>query len=196
MQITQSELARIWDRSRQYVAKLVKAGMPLTSEEAAVDWLKINYPKSPVLNKYQPSQEPVDQPKILVDKPDNLVDISLEGLLSRSQVNELEAYALLEQAMVDKDVNKLERLIKAHEATSMARLKIENQIIELKQRYEVLITVDEAKSLINRELGNLVRNLKNMPKHLSGRMVNLTREEAQVTLEEFLAKLLKENYES
>lgn len=185
--LTPTELGKLWGTSRAYASKCIKNGCPTDSIEAANQWRKaksrygIGYRSKhkPAAVEQQPSasktqnsaaEERGDRERADRDRADLEVGVeagglaSLERSLRKAIEVENEAHRLVAEAQRGKNDDTISIRIAAYTKAQKGRLDAEEQIVKLKEKIGLLISVDKAKALIRRSFLPLLTRLRSLPK--------------------------------
>lgn len=176
------EIAKSWGTSRAYVYKLAKKGCPVDSIEAASEWRSANA-KLGVGYRSRGSaagdsfsegdEEGVGRGAEVGEQPTNW---GAGSRRSKTRVNVKTIEKSLKKAIeiegmaaeaVDSALSNPEKLVTAINAYNKAqtnRMEAEKRVLEYQQARRQLISLDEAKGMINRAWGPLLARLRSAAK--------------------------------
>ncbi len=185
VKLTPTQLGKAWGTSRAYASKCIKNGCPTTSIEAANQWRQA---KSRYGVGYRSKHKPPAVPTAAAtanfhnDEADEAdcestaeenarpstagaggLD-SLERSLRKAISVENEAHRLVAEAQKARNDDTIAIRIAAYTKAQKGRLDAEEQIVKLKEKIGLLISVDKAKALIRRSFLPLLTRLRSLPK--------------------------------
>ncbi len=201
--MTQAAYADASGLTRARVCQLVKAGMPLTSQQAADEWRMRNvrgavqrqgvaiaqaaeadpYAQAPAKasapladGPYRPPEadQPVDRAKASDDTP--------QGAYERQRQIERAAYALAAKALREQRAD-AKNLVAVHAqaARNLAQLRLE--VLAVSERERSLVSGEWVRKMITDHDGAVVQLVRAMPKQLAGRISPHDPEHAEHELE-------------
>jgi hypothetical protein len=178
---TQSEIARRWKVSRNYINKLVKRGLPLSDFESARLWREAHASsKSPTDEKalarmvaeeeeddYDPGRITRKQAVEENSKPkDPFSDaLSLETMNRAAD----EAWRMLDEAMLEGRDNKIAPRLSVHTKAVEARIKAAAAVREELERLRTLIPYAEAVDLFRKGMDIILSRLRSLPQNVAAR---------------------------
>lgn len=151
MSIRQIDLANKWGLDRSTIANLVRKGMPLDSEEAAMRWRHANKRGQKLGGANVPM--PVPLKDVVVDaaastRSDNDAEekYSTEAMYRRCQSVELAAYSAIGRSLQpgSPTADQLKMNMAAHSQAVSAKLRVERQIKDEAIATRTLIHYDDA----------------------------------------------------
>lgn len=177
---TVSELGRAFNVSHQYVSKLVKRGMPLTSVQAAQSWRDTYARQRPPTDPKQLQILHVDEDvakdngnakrrrraSVLLQKCLNRLlpsEDSLEFPLACSRQIERAAHILFQQALKERRESKIIAAFRNYNAALDARLKIEQWYRNEADYRHQLIPMEEVRLLMCKGLNVIISRLVAFP---------------------------------
>lgn len=178
---TISEYARARGVSHQYISKLVKKGMPLTTFEAADLFREAHASSKPPTNPtriartineehrhHSHSHEP---PQPVCKHRPNPVEHSSESALNMAVVNSRraadEAWRLLYEAMIEGRASKIQVLVSIHNKAVDALFTAETAYREELERRRILIPLTEAMGEARRGYEIILQRLKVLPQNVA-----------------------------
>jgi hypothetical protein len=204
--LTISEYARARGVSHQYISKLAKKGMPLTSFEAADFW-RDAYASSkastnPIRIARVMDEENEREPPIHHDprkRPSNnklsdaepLSENTLEDALINARQAANEAWRLLGESMIEGRASKIQVLLNIHNKAVEARFRAESAYREELERRRVLIPLAEAMEITRRGYDVILSRLKALPQNVAPRCNPTDPYMAMMVLEDECAAILK-----
>ena len=195
------EMARTLGVSKALVSKLIKAGMPLTSAQAAQAWREQHAPPRRWKNKVAaPTADtaPVDKPQATATPSQGIVGgDDPESSLDRARAAEREAFAAL---AVEREggasAEDLRKLSTTYFAARRNRQTAEDFAVQWQHRQRITMLLDEAKELAGRPHIAAKQMLEVMPKSLAPRLHGQPQKAIEKTLAEWadrLAETLRES---
>ena len=165
----QSELAKLWGISGAAINKLVKAGMPLTSEAEAQSWKIAN-------------QKRVGRKQLLIQAPspnfsepskgldaESYKSTSSLGRLNRAKQAEVVAYSLVATAATNKNPVAMRSAVQGWGEAKKRVAEAEMEHARFEEVTRVLVRMDEVREVFGKWLG-AIRNLMDaMPSSLAAR---------------------------
>jgi hypothetical protein len=204
--LTVSEYARARRVSHQYISKLTKKGMPLTSFEAADFWRDAHASSKSSTNPIRIArvmdEENEREPPIHHDhrkRPSNnklsdaepLSENTLEDALINARQAANEAWRLLRESMIEGRASKIQVLLNIHNKAVEAHLRAESAYREELERRRILIPLAEAMEITRRAFDVIVQRLKTLPQNVSVRCSLTNPDTALTVLEDECASILK-----
>ena len=165
----QAELARLWGISGAAVNKLVKAGMPLTSEAEAQSWKIANQKRvsRKQLLIQAPSQTSSEPSKEL--DAESYKSTSSLGRLNRAKQAEVVAYSLVATASKNKNPVAMRAAVQGWGEAKKRVAEAEMEHARWEEVNRVTIRMDEVREVFGKWLG-AIRNLMDaMPSSLAAR---------------------------
>jgi hypothetical protein len=204
--LTVSEYARARGVSHQYISKLTKKGMPLTSFEAADLWREAHASSKASTNSIRIAQvldEESGQPSI--DRPPRKrlskndvwdAERASENTLANALMNARhaadEAWRLLREAMIEGRASKIQVFLSIHNKAVEARFGAETAYREELERQKILIPLAEAQSMTRKILGVIVSRLTALPQNVASRCNPTNPHVAMAVLEDECVAILKD----
>ena len=178
--MTQADYARVAGLTRGRVSQLVKAGMPLTSKQAADEWRGMSAqqrsaPAQANAGPYRPpeAQAPPDPAAISADTP--------EGAYERQRNIERAAYDLAERSLQAGRPD-AGRLVSIHAQAARNLTQARQEVLDLSERERSLVSGDWVRKVISEHDGAVASLIKAMPRQLAGRISPHDPEHAEVEL--------------
>jgi phage terminase Nu1 subunit (DNA packaging protein) len=165
----QSELAKLWGISGAAINKLVKAGMPLTSEAEAQSWKIANQKRVGrkqllIQAPSQTSSEPLKE-----SDAESYKSTSSLGRLNRAKQAEVVAYSLVATASKNKNPVAMRSAVQGWGEAKKRVAEAEMEHARFKEVTRVLVRMDEVREVFGKWLG-AIRNLMDaMPSSLAAR---------------------------
>lgn len=168
--MTQTEYAKAAGLTRGRVSQLVKAGMPLTSKEAADQWrgmgarkrkLQQQQPADPGPYRPPEAQAPVDPNAVMTDTP--------EGAYERQRNIERAAYDLAAHSLANRHAD-AGRLVSIHAQAARNLTMAREEVLTLAEKERKLVSGDWVRKVMTEHDGSVIALAKAMPKMLSGRI--------------------------
>ena len=189
------EMARSLGVSKALVSKLVKAGMPLTSAQAAQAWREQHAPPRRWKGK---DTAPTEKPQIKHTASQGIVGgDDPESSLDRARTAEAESYAALvagrEGGASPEDLRKLST---TYFAARRNRQTAEDFADQWQRRQRITMLFDEAVEIVSRPHNAAKLMLENMPKALAPRLYGQPQKTIETTLSEWadnLAAVLRQS---
>jgi hypothetical protein len=182
--MTQADYARAAGLTRGRVSQLVKAGMPLTSKEAADQWRGMSVqqranPTQPDAGPYRPpeAQAPPDPAAISADTP--------LGAYERQRNIERAAYALAARALKNGQPD-AGRLVSIHAQAARNLTQARQEVLDLSERERTLVSGDWVRKVMTEHDGAVATLIKSMPRQLAGRIAPHDPEHAERELERWV----------
>ena len=113
--------------------------------------------------KAQPIPEPPPPPSVPDPKQEDLKRDDLQGVIARSIKGEILSWALLSQAIKERNFLQIPHLVRGHQQAIESRMTCERRLTEREQALGNLITIDEAWTIIERTLAPLANGLDALP---------------------------------
>jgi hypothetical protein len=203
---TISEYARAREVSHQYISKLVKKGMPLSTFEAADLWREAHASSKPptnptriaqmmdeeVLHDSCPDKSPQRLSKEKINRTKQPSGSTLEIALSNARHAADEAWRLLGEAMIEGRASKIQVLLSIHNKAVEALFTAESAYREELDRQKILIPLSEAQSMTTKVLGVIVSRLNALPHNVASRCNPTNAHIALSVLEDECASILKD----
>ena len=189
--IRQIDYARHAGLSRGYVSELVKAGMPLTSVEAADRWrgttARQRAQEAPIGS--QASLEPTRPPEA-IDPPSrvHLDEAGVRGAYARQKDVERAAYVLAREAIEGRQ-HDAGRLVATHAAACRNLIELERGHLELEERSRQLVSGDWVRKIMTEHDGAVASLIRAMPKQLAGRISPHDPDHAERELERWVQEV-------
>jgi len=165
----QSELAKLWGISGAAINKLVKAGMPLTSEAEAQSWKIANQ------KRVGRKQLLIQAPSPTSSEPSKELDAesykstSSLGRLNRAKQAEVVAYSLVATASKNKNPIAMRSAVQGWGEAKKRVAEAEMEHARFEEVTRVLVRMDEVREVFGKWLG-AIRNLMDaMPSSLAAR---------------------------
>ena len=165
----QSELAKLWGISGAAINKLVKAGMPLTSEAEAQSWKIANQ------KRVGRKQLLIQAPSPTSSEPSKELDAesykstSSLGRLNRAKQAEVVAYSLVATAATNKNPIAMRSAVQGWGEAKKRVAEAEMEHARFEEVTRVLVRMDEVREVFGKWLG-AIRNLMDaMPSSLAAR---------------------------
>jgi len=192
--MTQADYARATGLTKGRVSQLVKAGMPLTSVQAADQWRGMGAQKRPgVIPKsasgssaepgpYRPpeAQAPTDPALISADTP--------AGSYERQKGIEKAAYALSVRALKAGQPD-AGRLVQIHNLAARNLTAAREEVLALAERERHLVSGDWVRKAMTEHDGAVATLLRAMPKQLAGRIAPHDPEHAEKELDRWVQEV-------
>lgn len=182
--MTQTEYAKHSGLTKGRVSQLVKAGMPLTSSQAADEWRgmsaqKRSAPKPSDAGPYRPpeAQAPPDPAAISADTP--------LGAYERQRNIERAAYALAARALKNGQPD-AGRLVSIHAQAARNLTQARQEVLDLSERERTLVSGDWVRKVMTEHDGAVATLIKSMPRQLAGRIAPHDPEHAERELERWV----------
>lgn len=189
--MTQADYARHAGITKGRVSQLVKAGMPLTSKEAADSWrgmsaqAKVARPPDPKpappaateAGPYRPPEAtapPADPTAVSADTP--------QGAYERQRGIERAAYALASRSLRASQPD-AGRLVAIHAQAARNLIAARQDVLDLAERERSLVPGDWVRRVMLEHDGAVATIIKAMPKQLAGRISPHDPEHAERELE-------------
>jgi hypothetical protein len=180
---TVSEYARARGVSHQYISKLVKKGMPLTSFEAADQFREAHASSKPPTNPTRIArmidEEPPryslsdtsEQPlrKGGVNPAKHSSGSTLETTVMNAHRAAGEAWRLLHEAMIEGKASKIQVLLSIHNKAVDALFTVESAYRTELERRRILIPLAEAMEIARRGYEVILQRLKTLPQNVAPR---------------------------
>ncbi len=186
--IRQVDYARHARLSRGHVSQLVKAGMPLTSVEAADRWRG--------MTARQRAQEPpsesqlsamLTRPPEAADPPSRvyLDEAGVRGAYACQKDVERAAYVLAREA-IERRQHDAGRLVATHAAACRNLIEPERDHLELEEKSRQLVSGDWVRKIMLEHDGAVASLIRAMPKQLAGRISPHDPDHAELELERWV----------
>ena len=181
--ITQANLAKSWDIDPGRVCRMVKAGMPLTSEAEANRWRIANQKKPSRTLPILPTSENAPQASEATDSESLKSENSL-GRLIRAKRAELVSYSLVARASRDGSPVAMRAAISGWGEAKKRASEAEMEHARYEETTRQTIRMDEVREFVTTWFG-AIRNLMDaMPSSLSARANPSDPECAKVAIQE------------
>src|SRR6266481_5419236 len=178
---TISEYARAHGVSHQYISKLVKKGMPLTTFEAADQFREAHANSKPptnptriarTINEQHPHVSLSNEPQQPVCRHrSNPAEHSSESALNMAVVNSRrtadEAWRLLYEAMIEGRASKIQVLLSIHNKAVDALFTAETAYRDELERRRILIPLTEAMGEARRGYEIILQRLRVLPQNVA-----------------------------
>lgn len=163
----QKELSEKWGLSKGQISKMVRAGMPLSSEAEAMRWRIANQKSSmrtaPLLQKE--NEEP--EPQNIADE--NLSALNTLGRLLRAQRMEVAAFRLMVRAAKESNPIATRAAIHAYERAQKVVRQAEIDHNEEQAHLRQTLSTDEVQETFTKYLGGIRALLDAMPSSICSR---------------------------
>lgn len=191
--MTQSEYAKHAGLTRGRVSQLVKAGMPLTTKEAADQWrgtatrsrpdsAKASTATTQESGPYRPpeAQAPTDPEVVTADTP--------QGAYERQRQIERAAYNLAVNSL---NAGRLDagRLVSIHAQAARNLTLAREEVLKLNEHERVLVSGDWVRKVMTEHDGAVATLLRAMPKQLAGRIAPHDPEHAERELDRWVQEV-------
>jgi hypothetical protein len=192
--MTQTDYVNHSGLTKGRVSQLVKAGMPLTSPEAADSWRGMGATKRPGIipksasgssadpGPYRPpeAQAPTDPSLISADTP--------AGSYERQKGIEKAAYALSVRALKAGQPD-AGRLVQIHNSAARNLTAAREEVLTLAERERTLVSGDWIRKVMQEHDGAVATLLRSMPKQLAGRIAPHDPEHAEKELDRWVQEV-------
>ena len=192
--MTQTDYVNHSGLTKGRVSQLVKAGMPLTSPEAADSWRGMGAQKRPGIipksasgssvepGPYRPpeAQAPTDPSLISADTP--------AGSYERQKGIEKAAYALSVRALKAGQPD-AGRLVQIHNSAARNLTAAREEVLTLAERERTLVSGDWVRKVMQEHDGAVATLLRSMPKQLAGRIAPHDPEHAEKELDRWVQEV-------
>lgn len=192
--MTQSEYVAHSGLTKGRVSQLVKAGMPLTSKEAADAWRGMSAQKrpgmipksvsssSPDTGPYRPPEAtaPIDPRAFASDSP--------SGAYERQREIERHAYTLAVQSL-NQGRPDAARLVQIHSQAARNLAAAREEVLALSERERSLVSGDWVRKVMMEHDGEVAALLRAMPKQLAGRIAPHDPEHAEKELHRWVQEV-------
>lgn len=166
--ITQSNLAKSWGIDPARVCRMVKAGMPLTSEAEASRWRLLNQKKpSRTLPILAPSENSTEQSE--VSDSESMKSENSLGRLIRAKRAELVAYSLVARASREGSPVAMRAAIAGWGEAKKRASEAEMEHAQFEEATRAVIRMDEVREIFGKWLGSIRNLMDAMPASLSSR---------------------------
>lgn len=167
--ITQKQLSDAWGIDKGRVSKMVKAGMPLTSEADASRWRLINQKKPsrvrPILKPSANSSEPSDPSEFV----ESIKSETTNGRLIRARRAELVAYSLVGRAYRDGSPVALRAAIQGWGEAKKRVSEAEVEHAQFEELTKATMRTSEVQEVYTKFLGQIRSLLDALPASLATR---------------------------
>jgi len=165
----QSELAKLWGISGAAINKLVKAGMPLTSEAEAQSWKIANQKRVGRKQLLIPAPSPISSEPSKGLDAESYKSTSSLGRLNRAKQAEVVAYSLVATAATNKNPIAMRSAVQGWGEAKKRVAEAEMEHARFEEVTRVLVRMDEVREVFGKWLG-AIRNLMDaMPSSLAAR---------------------------
>ena len=165
----QAELARLWGISGAAVNKLVKAGMPLTSEAEAQSWKIANQKRVSRKQLLIQAPSPTSSEPSKESDAESYGSTSSLGRLNRAKQAEVVAYSLVATAAKNKNPVAMRSAVQGWGEAKKRVAEAEMEHARFEEVTRVLVRMDEVREVFGKWLG-AIRNLMDaMPSSLAAR---------------------------
>ena len=188
--IRQVELCEKWGLDPGQVSRMVKAGMPLTSEADALKWRLANQKK--VFTKAPPiatESEDYESPAI---SDENISALNTLGRLLRAQRMEVVAFNQMVRAGKDKNPIATRAAIHAYERAQKVVRQAEIDHAQEQAHLRQTVSVSEVKEINTRHLGTIRALLDALPSSICSRANPSDPECARQAIEDGINQVYKE----
>lgn len=186
--MTQTEYAKAANLTRGRVSQLVKAGMPLTSREAADQWRGMGARKRALQNQQVAEPGPYRPPEATAPDPAPVAEDTPQGAYARQKQIERAAYALAARALKNSQPD-AGRLVSIHAQAARNLTIARQEVLDLAERERTLVSGDWVRKIMMEHDGAVATLLRAMPKQLSGRIVPHDPEHAERELERWVQEV-------
>jgi len=166
--IRQSDLVKKWGMDRGQVSRMVKAGMPLTSEADAYRWKLANQKKPSRLQPILPPSTTSSETSETSDSESLKSENSL-GRLIRAKRAELVAYSLVARASRDGNPVAMRAAIAGWGEAKKRASEAEMEHAQYEEATRAVIRMDEVREVFGKWLGSIRNLMDAMPASLSAR---------------------------
>ena len=189
--LRQIDYARHSGLSRSRVSELVKAGMPLTSIEAADRWrgMSARQRTTPSTDKCTTSASP-SCPIVEASTSDakGLDEEGFRGAYARQKAVEKAAFQLAHQSVQNRQPD-AGRLVAVHATASKNLIELERGYLDLEERHRHLVSGDWVRKIMLEHDGAVAALIKAMPRQLAGRISPHDPEHAERELDRWVQEV-------
>ena len=189
--IRQIDYAKHAGLSKGHVSNLVRAGMPLTSLEAANSWRGMSAQKRPgIIPKSASGSSPEPGP-YRPPEAEGALDRNLlregtpRGSFERMRRIEQDAYALVQESLRERRPD-AGRLVAIHAQAARNLTQARQDVLTLSERERHLVSGDWVRKVMTEHDGAVVALAKAMPKQLAGRIFPHDPEHAEKELDRWV----------
>ena len=166
--ITQKELCEKWGMDRGQMSRLVKRGMPLTSEADAHRWRLANQKRVSRVQPILPPSSTLSETSETSDSESLKSENSL-GRLIRAKRAELVAYSLVARASRDGNPVAMRAAIAGWGEAKKRASEAEMEHAQYEEATRAVIRMDEVREVFGKWLGSIRNLMDAMPASLSAR---------------------------
>ena len=166
--ITQKELCEKWGMDRGQMSRLVKRGMPLTSEADAHRWRLANQKRVSRVQPILPPSSTLSETSENSDSESLKSENSL-GRLIRAKRAELVAYSLVARASRDGNPVAMRAAIAGWGEAKKRASEAEMEHAQYEEATRAVIRMDEVREVFGKWLGSIRNLMDAMPASLSAR---------------------------
>lgn len=166
--IRQSDLVKKWGMDRGQISRMVKAGMPLTSESDAYRWKLANQKKPSRVQPILPPSSTLSETSETSDSESLKSENSL-GRLIRAKRAELVAYSLVARASRDGNPVAMRAAIAGWGEAKKRASEAEMEHAQFEEATRAVIRLDEVREVFGKWLGSIRNLMDAMPASLSAR---------------------------
>jgi phage terminase Nu1 subunit (DNA packaging protein) len=165
----QSELAKLWGISGAAINKLVKAGMPLTSEAEAQSWKIANQKRVGRKQLLIPAPSQTSSEPLRESDAESYKSKTSLGRLNRAKQAEVVAYSLVATAANNQNPVAMRSAVQGWGEAKKRVAEAEMEHARFEEVTRVLVRMDEVREVFGKWLG-AIRNLMDaMPSSLAAR---------------------------
>lgn len=165
--IKQVELVEKWGLDPGQISRMVKAGMPLTSEASALKWRLANQKK--VFTKAPPLAEEKDEPESLGISDENISALNTLGRLLRAQRMEVVAFNQMVRAGKERNPISTRAAIHAYERAQKVVRQAEIDHADEQRHLRQTLSISEVEEVFSKTLGGIRALLDAMPSSVAAR---------------------------
>lgn len=190
--MTQADYARHAGLTKGRVSQLVKAGMPLTSPEAADQWRGMS-----AKGRSAPTAPPADAAPSIHRPPEATAPPpTAEGETADTPAGAYERQRRIERAAYALAVNALRktqadagRLVSIHAQAARNLVVARQEVLNLAERERTLVSGDWVRKVMTEHDGAVAQLLRAMPKQLAGRIAPHDPEHAERELDRWVQEV-------
>lgn len=189
--MTQKDYAQHSGLTQGRVSQLVKAGMPLSSKEAADNWRGMSAQKKATKSSSGTSSDPGLYRPPEAESPADKASVSadtVQGAYERQRQIERASYALAVNALRNK-TNDAARLVSIHAQAAKNLVAAREDVLSLSEREKTLVPGDWVRKVMTEHDGAVATLLRAMPKQLAGRIAPHDPEHAERELERWVQEV-------
>jgi phage terminase Nu1 subunit (DNA packaging protein) len=182
--MTQTEYCKHSGLGKSTVCKLVKAGMPLTSPQAADEWRGMSARQ----RKLQPDPAPYRPPEAQAPPPSAESKDDPVAAYQRQQEIEQAAFSLARDALKRKG-NDAGRLVQIHAQACRNLTQARQEVLDAAERERTLVSGEWVKRVMTEHTGAVASLLRAMPRQLAGRIAPHDPEHAEAELDRWVQEV-------